>query len=169
MTGKIFVPFMRKMNNQFKAQKRQVAIILDNCSAYPPAELTDFSNIKFFFLPPNTTSASQPMDAGIIKNMKVLYKKRLVKQRLICLEDNSKFSWSLLDALYALKVAWQDVKPSTIQNWFRKTSFVIEEHPSIIEETANATEFTNLFERMTAMLGIEVSSLFSNLRGVAKK
>ena len=70
MTGKIFVPFMRKMNNQFKAQKRQVAIILDNCSAHPPAELTDFSNIKFFSLPPNTTSASQPMDAGIIKNMK---------------------------------------------------------------------------------------------------
>ena len=75
MTGKIFVPFMRKMNNQFKAQKRQVAIILDNCSAHPPTELTDFWNIKFFFLLPNTTSASQPMDAGIIKNMKVLYKK----------------------------------------------------------------------------------------------
>ena len=48
MTGKIFIPFMRKMNNQFKAQKQQVAIIPDNCSAHPPAELTDFSNIKFF-------------------------------------------------------------------------------------------------------------------------
>ena len=85
------------------------------------------------------------MDAGIIKNMKVLYKKEL----------------ALLDALYALKAAWQDVKPSTIQNCFRKTGFVIEEQPSIVEETANVTEFTNLFERMTAMLGIEVSSLFS--------
>ena len=154
MTGKLFVLFMNKMNNHYRLQNCKVAIILDNCSAYPCAQLNDFSNISVYFLQPNTTSASQPMDTGIIKNLKVLYKKHLV-----CLEDNSQFSWTLLDVLFALKSAWDDVKPSTIANWFAKTGFVQSTEPAIPDvPIPDLDEFTNLFERMAAMFSVEVRS-----------
>ncbi len=40
-------------------------MFVDNCSAFP--EKLKLSNIKFVFVPLNTTSRSEPLDAGIVK------------------------------------------------------------------------------------------------------
>ncbi|KAI6661981.1 Tigger transposable element derived 6-like protein [Oopsacas minuta] len=61
MTSEIFEKLLRKLNNSMTFDDRKIAMILDNFSGHPNLNL---SHIKLFFLPPNTTSMTQPVDAG---------------------------------------------------------------------------------------------------------
>ena len=65
MTGELFAAWMRRVDNRMRRQNRPILLFLDNCGAHPHMEL---ENVKVVFLPPNTTSKLQPMDAGIIQN-----------------------------------------------------------------------------------------------------
>ena len=62
---------------------------MDNVFSHSPDLKDRFSNIKVVFLPVNTTSRLQPLDAGIIKNFKVFYRKSLVKHTLAKINDSS--------------------------------------------------------------------------------
>ena len=55
-------------------EQREIILFLDNAGCHPVSLQEMFSNIKVVFLPPNTTSRLQPIDAGVIKNFKVRYK-----------------------------------------------------------------------------------------------
>ncbi|CAB0031069.1 unnamed protein product [Trichogramma brassicae] len=48
--------------------KRKVILFMDNAGPHP--DNMQLTNVKIIFLPPNTTSVSQPLDQGIIKNFK---------------------------------------------------------------------------------------------------
>ena len=61
MTAKLFEDVLREWGCR-------VLLCLDNFSGHPPELQLD--NIQLLFFPPNTTSNSQPMDQGIIKNLK---------------------------------------------------------------------------------------------------
>ena len=65
MRSDIFGAEMQKFDRRMKNVGRKVCMIVDNCSAHPRIEL---ENTELVFLPPNTTSHTQPMDSGIIKN-----------------------------------------------------------------------------------------------------
>ena len=67
-----------------KLQRREILLFIGNCRAHPATEL---SNIKLVFLPPNTTSRLQPCDAGIIANVKSLYRKRLLRHVLAQMDE----------------------------------------------------------------------------------
>ena len=121
MTGAIFEDWLRKLDQKMGLQGRKIALIVDNCSAHPAIPLR---NIELIFLPPNTTSVTQPMDAGIIKNFKFYYRFLLANRRLEATEDanNESFSWTILDAITAAKSAWRKVSATTIQNCYRTAS-----------------------------------------------
>jgi hypothetical protein len=55
-------------------ENQKALILLDNIPCHPEMEL---SNVKLVFLPPNTTTRTQPLDSGIIRNFKVKYCKIL--------------------------------------------------------------------------------------------
>ena len=74
----LFEELVRKFDNQFEKENRKIALIIDNCAAHP--EIGGLKAIDFFFLPPNTTSASQPMDQGVICSLKVRYRKKVVQK-----------------------------------------------------------------------------------------
>lgn len=65
VTSTIFLKYLLMLNVMFKNKKRNVAIILDNCSSHS-VDTKLLTNISLFFLPPNTTSIGQPMDAGVV-------------------------------------------------------------------------------------------------------
>ena len=75
-----------------------------------------FSNIKIVFLPKNTTSRLQPLDAGIIQNVKVKYRKSLVNYVLSRINDNASAAEivqdvNILMAIRWVQRAWKDVTP----------------------------------------------------------
>ena len=93
-------------------------LILDNCRAHPPAQELVSCNIFACFLPPNVTPLIQPMDQGIISNLKHIYKsafpRNLVSTDMNVPEFQKNFDFK--DAIYA----WKDVKDSTLHNCWHK-------------------------------------------------
>ncbi|GLV61270.1 cag, partial [Carabus blaptoides fortunei] len=84
--------------------------------------------IKILFLPPNCTSACQPLDRGIIKNFKTYYRSLILKHLLVNIEAaDTAFELikkiTPLDAVYFAKTTWDQVTKETVQNCFRKAGF----------------------------------------------
>ena len=80
MTANIFEQNLRVWDKKLKNQNRKVLLCLDNFSGHPAN--INLENIKILFFPPNTTALSQPMDQGIIGNLKQKYKKMLSRKKL---------------------------------------------------------------------------------------
>ena len=76
MPEELFAAWMRRVDNRMRRQNRHILLFLDNCGSHPHMEL---ENVKVVFLPPNTTSKLQPMDAGIIQKLKMVYRKKLLR------------------------------------------------------------------------------------------
>ena len=70
----IMEKMLEKLNYIMMLENRNVLLFLDNATAHPENLVGKYSSIKIVFLPKNTTSRLQPLDAGIIKNFKVKYR-----------------------------------------------------------------------------------------------
>lgn len=118
--------WLLQFDRKIGLQNRKVLLFLDNAASHPVN--LKLKNIKIIFLPPNTTSHCQPLDQGIIKNFKTFYR-ALILKHLLSKMDNlhsvnelSK-SIDLLDVVYFVKNAWDQVSSTTIKNCFRKSGF----------------------------------------------
>ena len=86
MRSDIFEDWLRNLDNQFRRERKHILLLIDNAPSHvDPGSILDkqpegyneindlrLTNIKIYFLPPNTTAHLQPMDAGIINNFKVI-------------------------------------------------------------------------------------------------
>uniref|UniRef100_H2ZUK4 HTH CENPB-type domain-containing protein n=1 Tax=Latimeria chalumnae TaxID=7897 RepID=H2ZUK4_LATCH len=72
VTSAIFMEWVQKM----RTASRHVLLFLDNSPVHPH-ELPHLSK-SYMFLPASTSSVLQPLDQGIIQNIKMHYKKRLL-------------------------------------------------------------------------------------------
>ena len=86
MTTELFNEWIRNFNKKMSAQNRKVLLMLDNDPSRPEKDL---SNVKCLFLPANTTSVLQPVDQGIIQNVKMHYKRKLLNCALAMIETAS--------------------------------------------------------------------------------
>jgi hypothetical protein len=125
MTRALFEDWLRKLDNQMVLKKRKIVLFLDNAPCHPDIQLRD---VKLQFFPINTTSRLQPLDQGIIKNMKVHYKKRLLRHVLahmdvVSLAQEVIKSVTVLHAANWIAQAWKEVTPQTIMNCFGKGGF----------------------------------------------
>ena len=80
---------LSKLNRKLAFENRKVILFLDNATCHPGSMDDKFSNTKIVFLSKNTTSRLQPLDASIIRNFKVKYRKSLVKYVLSRINDNA--------------------------------------------------------------------------------
>jgi hypothetical protein len=70
------------------AQNRNILLFVENCAAH--TKYTSFlRNVKVLGYPANYTSVLQPLDLGVMKCYKQLYRKRLV-QTIVSLMDAGK-------------------------------------------------------------------------------
>ncbi|XP_069156446.1 jerky protein homolog [Procambarus clarkii] len=103
--------------------KSKVVLLLDNSSTHPRGDELVNGNIIGTFLPPNTTSVIQPMDQGIIKNLKHHYKRtfaRHLNNQLGTLKDFYKV-FTIKSAIWTIASAWDEVKQTTLRNGWKKT------------------------------------------------
>jgi hypothetical protein len=61
---------------------------MDNAAVHPASLIGKYSNIKIVFLPKNTTSHLQPLDAGIIQSFKLNCRKKLMHYVLAQIADD---------------------------------------------------------------------------------
>lgn len=64
------------------------------------------------------------MDQGVIQNLKVNYRRFLLRERIAAFDAKTDFKMDLFKALQFLRRSWSDVKPETIAKCFRKARFV---------------------------------------------
>ena len=68
MDGNLFTEWVKQLDNKFVAEGRNITLIIDNCPAQP--KIDNLQAVELIFLPPNTTSKTQPMDQGVIRSLK---------------------------------------------------------------------------------------------------
>jgi hypothetical protein len=150
MTTDIFRKYIKRLNASFVYANRKVAILVDNASVHKLRE--EFSNIKLVFLPANTTSKLQPLDAGnnalspyphyvhirillyydigIIANFKAQFRwhqyYRAVNKHLsgVSLDHAQEYRMDEVDVLYFLADSWLKVETQTIQNCWDHTKIL---------------------------------------------
>lgn len=128
MTSIIFTRFMKQLDARMSKEKRKIALIVDNCPSHPPINL---NNIKLIFLPPNTTSVLQPMDAGVIHSLRSKYRVKIARKLLALIDANKKpteKNINLYEAIIMLKKSWDEVSAETIKNCFIKSGFSFEQN-----------------------------------------
>lgn len=71
MQVSVWRDYLDRLNQLMRRQNRNILLLADNAPTHLIDETIQLSNIKVHFLPPNTTSHLQPLDAGIINSFKV--------------------------------------------------------------------------------------------------
>ena len=122
MNSELFEEWVREQDEKFGNEGRKVALIIDNCAAHPVIE--NLKSITLYFLPPNTTSALQPMDQGVIWSLKSKYRTRIVQKVLAAIDQGKQLPViSILEAMKVLALSWSEVSKETITNCFTKSGF----------------------------------------------
>ena len=122
MISYLFEKWLIDVNNIMRAQNRNILLIMDNCKAHIPPPL---SNVSISFHPPNMTPILQPLDQGIIKNVKDRYQGMLMDYIVDFLDDGDiinsavPFKTKKITILYCilwLYEIWKDLPAIIIVN-----------------------------------------------------
>ena len=125
MTAATFIPWLQELDKKMHMANRKALLVFDNCTANPRVE--NLKATELLFLPPNTTSKSQPCDMMIINNLKCHYRIALLKRLIDHINKAHSFDSfkpSLLDPVKILKHSLERVEPETVYNCFKRASFV---------------------------------------------
>ena len=122
MTSQIMEEWLTAFNGRMKMQNRHVLLFLDNATCHQHIK---FSNMRLVWFPPNTTSVSQPMDQGIIRNVEVHYHKLLIQSLLAnvdCTSSGSELARtvSVLDVVIWISQAVKKLLPEIATRCFEK-------------------------------------------------
>ena len=113
--------------------------------------MDSFSQKKIIFLPKNATVRLQPLGAGIIQNVKVKYRKGLVKYVLARINEYSSAKQIIKDVNILMSIqwaqeAWKEVTGTTIKNCFEKCGIIKNDDLMEIEE--EGLEFEALVQEL---------------------
>ena len=84
----LFKEWVGQLDNKFVAKGRKIALIIDNCPAHP--KIDNLQAVELIFLPPNTTSKTQPTDQGVIRSLKAHYRAEVVKRYIASIDGERK-------------------------------------------------------------------------------
>ena len=140
---------LESLNRQMVKEERNVILFLDNATVYPTSLADKSSNLKVVFLPRNTKSRLQPIEAGIIQSFKSKYRNKLmgyviarVKEDLLASEIEKQID--IPQAIEWVAKAWKEVTAEMIKNCFAKCGFT--EETSEIEDDTVDEELNALFK-----------------------
>ena len=148
MTSDLFMEWLLDLDTQMAEQRRNILLFADNCSAHvKAAQNIQLRQVKLIFLPPNSTSRSQPLDQGIIRSFKAHYRKRILL-KIIAAFDSGKLKRGddtgfidLKEATFLAHSAWQAVRPEVISNCFRHAGFLLADSSDVAAPHCTSTTF----------------------------
>lgn len=118
MTSKIFNSWVQKVDYQMLKRRKKIILLIDNAPCHNLDSNLVLQNVAVHYLPPNSTSVLQPLDQGIIKCYKSLYKKKLLKMLIDKCMKNTLKNVTLLEAIHLTAEAWDDIDKQVIFNCF---------------------------------------------------
>ena len=158
MNGEIMSKLLKRHDRKMKLQNRNVLLFLENATSHQESIQKSLTNIKLVFLPKNTTSRLQPLDAGIIRAFKLKYRKLLIKYVISRVDENMRAP-DIIKAVDILKVigwvksAWEEVTPDTIKHCFEKCGFPTENYEALSSDFDE--EFQALFNEISADCSVD--------------
>ena len=133
MDSEIFTEYVRKLDAKFYTEGRKIVLIIDNCPAHP--EIADLKAVELVFLPPNTTSKTQPMDQGVIRALKAYYRSNVVKRQIKFIDAGKEVpKINILEGMQILVKSWDAVSKDTVQNCFKKAGISRETQVSSLND-----------------------------------
>ena len=132
---------------------KKILMLLDNFSGHV-VDVNQFKMITFSYLPPNTTSQLQPLDAGIIRSFKAKYVDKLLTRIGENLNQNNSVKEAtkkinLFDAVNWIDLSWKEVSSDCIVNCWRKSEGKIQINQNV--ESMNSFEITNLTNNLNSL------------------
>lgn len=122
MTSILFQDYLTNWDEELRIQNRKILLLVDNCPAHPNVQL---HNIELHFFPLNGNSVLQPMERGVIRNLKQIYRRHMLLKTLESQEINGcDKPLSVLDAINLLHLAWEKIPSQTIRNCFRHAKLI---------------------------------------------
>uniref|UniRef100_A0A914CZW7 HTH CENPB-type domain-containing protein n=1 Tax=Acrobeloides nanus TaxID=290746 RepID=A0A914CZW7_9BILA len=156
MNHEIFDKWLMNWDDELDVSGRKIVLFVDNFSAHKSN--VKLRNITLKFLPENSTSVVQPMDRGIIRNLKFYYRRSLLSEKIKAIDLNKpEKKISLPHAIRMMIKSWDEVKLSTIQHCFANAGFVRDEEglnavgDLMEEDDLELEEFRRMFDRVMNM------------------
>ena len=145
----------RLNESRMNQEKQKVILFWDNATCHPETAQASLKNIKLVFLPKNTTSQLQPLDACIIRNFKHKYRQLLVRYVVSRIDEGNTASQTIeevhvIKPITWLQTAWKSAVPETIKHCFKKYGFDAG-NTSIINEEID-TEFQECLRKFLMKL-----------------
>ena len=147
----VFETWVRAVNSRMASKRKSILILMDNASSHAiPSVATEkihgldsikLSHVLIVFLPPNTTSKVQFLDAGIIVAFKQHYRGHLLRWYLNEYEQASqdtnlsKLMPGVRQAILWSVAALEHITDQTIRNCWRKTGIL---PPTMSAEIVNS-------------------------------
>lgn len=136
MTQRLFAEWLHALDSRLS---KPSLLLFDSCKSHNISEKKDpltgnpWIHLRLERLPPNSTSVTQPLDAGVISVFKRRYVDMLInKSRVKKYATQQKVSngeaWSLIP------YAWSQVRASTLRNCFRVTKVLPKAMSDKLEE-----------------------------------
>jgi DDE superfamily endonuclease/Fission yeast centromere protein N-terminal domain/Tc5 transposase DNA-binding domain len=144
---------------------RQVLLTMDNFSAhYSAIELCPPpSNIRVCWLPANSTSRYQPLNQGIIQNLKACYRQHWLQFTLQSLKEGNSLNSGMnirLAVRWIIRSWHNQVSNTTIYNCFRKSTLV--SNPITLPTPIIPAGLSELYTEVARAGNIQDAMLISN-------
>ena len=155
MNGEIMSEMLSRLDRKMRYEGRNVILFMDNASSHLDTLGDNLSNIKIIFLPKNTTSRLQPLDAGIIRAFESVYRKTLVRYVVTRIDDDKRAAdiikeIDVLRVIGWIKSVWKEVAAETIKHCFEKCVFSNGNYSIENYQEENDDEFLELLETLNS-------------------
>ena len=172
MNSEIMSDMLKRIDRKMIMQNRNVVLFLDNATSRQESVKKTLWSIKFVFLPNNTTSRLQPLDAGNIRAFKLKYRKLLIRHVISRVDDN-KQAFDIINKINILKVicwvksTWREVTSDTIKYCFEKCGCSTNDYVALAQDSEQ--QFEMLFNEISKNCSIDEFAAVDNTLATPKK
>lgn len=160
MTSNLFSEWLLSINEEMRKAKRKILLIVDNCSAH----LVDLhlSNVRVEYLSPNCPAVLQPLYLGIIQNLKVEYRRRLVQQILTNIRIGNNEPINVRQAAEMVTGSWSSVSQATIRNCWHKSGLSPMQDANEQEEEHDEVIDSGMWTEVCQQLDVDSGASFED-------